>query len=733
MLCPKSGPDEIISQSHLEDNSSLGLVSNSPSNYFFKSDVRTGYLDDGPAPPALEVYSPSSNTFVSTYPRPPPGSTSTRTIPPIPTGSNVPPNPSSGPSDSDSPPSPTFTSTNTKKRNTTAIALGTVFGFLCLLAIGLGAAYYIRKRRKLDGEGQFMALSDEGGDIIGESHQLARPIPIVKMHNAPSQHGILGSLGVALKMKSGRSMAPRRDMLADEDARSLGEWYNRHRSVAGSTWSLKSILGGGMRTRSRHPSGGGFPTAPLGEKDPFADPETISRDEHTGLISLTARTPSRLSRRESSHQSWMSDSSYHDPFSDPIYDYAGDFDSANLYQDYRHGALRDGSTDTLERRLSGRPPLPHLQSVLPVSKGGHPLSPLSEHASQTTLPTLSSQKISSSNSSQDHSGNDTPLNTVDSSSPSLPPRSTSILNTSSSSLGQPIRRTDSWWSRFAMANPLDRRSSGTSRKGTYDIRDPNPPPKLGAIEETSSPQDSPPGVAYEEKPLRLSSMGLTVYPPGPRTQEPRQSSDAGPSRAMLARVYGADGHGKSLSSLKTADSEVIERMAGTMDVVHYLKSRSQSENRRSMSGLSIETYSSASVSEHEDKNVDTPRGGNGEGPDDENLILFASPLEIDTMSPTFRHPLSADQGDDPTLPHAVDAALPTIGSKKTKTPTSPSRVADKVRQFERRMSMEVPMSPTTPNTKHREERTKKRVEVNYGLAPKPSLFVANPDRGSTDS
>jgi hypothetical protein len=98
------------------------------------------------------------------------------------------------------------------------------------------------------------------------------------------------------------------------------------------------------------------------------------------------------------------------------------------------------------------------------------------------------------------------------------------------------------------------------------------------------------------------------------------------------------------------------------------------------------------------------------------------------MSPTFRHPLSADQGDDPTLPHAVDAAQPTIG-KKTKTPTSPGAVADKVRQFERRMSMEVPVSPTTPNTKHREERTKKRVEVNYGLAPKPSLFVANPDRG----
>lgn len=553
-----------------------------------------------------------------------------------------------------------------------------------------------------------MALTDEDGDIVGETHRLARAIPIVKMHNAPSQHGILGSLGVALKMRNGRSNAPRRDMLADEDARSLGEWYNRPRSVVGSTWSLKSILGAGMKTRSRHPSSGGFPPSPSEEKDPFTDTENITRDEHTGLISLTARTPTRLSRRETSHHSWRSESSYHDPFSDPVYDHAGDFDSADLYHGLRHVTPGDETRETLERQTSRAsvrpPPLLPLQSVLPVSRGGHPLSPLSEHTSQSTLPS----QIISSNSSHGHSTNDSPLN-AGGSSPSLPPRTISIINTSSSSLGQPVRRTDSWWSRFSRAN--------TSRKGTYDIRDPNPPPKLGAIEE-ASPRGSTLAAPDEEARSHFpTTLGPTVYPPRHRTQKSGEPSDGGPSKLIPTRVYAAEGYGKSFSSLKTSDSEAIERMAGTMDVVHYLKSRSHSENRRSVSGLSIETFSSAS--EHEDNDVITPRG------ERDNLILFASPSEMQPMSPTFRHPLSADQGDDPSLPHAVDAAQPTM-------PISPGSVADKVRNFERRMSMEVPVSP---NTKQREERTKKRVEVNYGLAPKPSLFVANPDRGggSTDS
>jgi hypothetical protein len=342
----------------------------------------------------------------------------------------------------------------------------------------------------------------------------------------------------------------------------------------------------------------------------------------------------------------------------------------------------------------------------------------------------------SSNSSQGHSSNEISLNVVE--SPSAPPKTVSIINSSNSSLLsggiQPIRRSDSWWSRFSRANLLDRRSSGVSRKATYEIRDPNPPPKLGAIEEANSPRESTLAATDEAKPPQVPPILHTAYSPGGSDQGVGQSSDAGPFRAIPTRVYAVDGHGKSLSSLRTADSEVIERMAGTMDVVHFMKSRNQSQNRYSASALSIDTYSSASVSEQEPKTADTRGERGGLRPDDDNLILFASPLEMKPTSPTFRHPLAADQGDDPTLPHAVDAALPTTESNESEAPTSPGNVADRVRQFERRMSVEAPVSPTTPNTKYREERTKKRVEVNYGLVPKPSLFVANPDRSaSTDS
>ena len=710
------------------DKLSLGLVSDSHHPYFLVSEVRTGYSDDGPAPSSLDVYSPPSSTFVSAYTPPPPGSTPTPTMPPIPV-SNALSSYSSRSSGLMSTPPPTVTGTKTGKGNATAIELGTIFGIIVLLVVVICTVYYIRRRRQLDGARQFMALSDEDADIIGETHQIARPIPIAKMHNAPSSHGILGSLGAVLKIKSPRSIAPRRDMLADEDARSLGEWYNRQRSVAGSTWSLKSILVGGMRTRGRQASTTTSPN--FGEKDPFADQESVMRDERTGLISLTTRVPSRLSRQETSHHSWRSGSSYRDPFSDPIYDNTGHFDSAELYQDYGHIATANESTEASERhiiRASSRPPLPQLQSVLPVVQGGHLLSPLLEHTSQSTLP---SQKISPSNSSHDHSANDIPLTALDSglSSPSVPPRPSSIINTSNSSLlsggSLPIRRSDSWWSRFSRVNLLDRRSSGTLQKATYEIRDPNPPPKLGAIEESTSPQASPPGVADGEDPSQPPTLGHTVYPPGHRPQELHHTHSL---KAIPSRVYGADEHGKSLSSLRTADSEAIERMAGTMDVVHYLKSRSQSGYRNSVGGLSIDTSSSASVSEREDKNVNVGR----EGLDDDNLILFASPLETKPTSPTFRHPLAADQGDDPTLPDAVDAALPANETQMANLSTVPTgSVNDMVQQFERRMSMEAPVSQTTPNTKHREERTKKRVEVNYGLAPKPSLYVANPDRSAS--
>ena len=61
-----------------------------------------------------------------------------------------------------------------------------------------------------------------------------------------------------------------------------------------------------------------------------------------------------------------------------------------------------------------------------------------------------------------------------------------------------------------------------------------------------------------------------------------------------------------------------------------------------------------------------------------------------------------------------------------------SAVAARVQEFERRMTQQE-LSPPPTNTKKREERSRKPSVVNYGLVPKASLFVANPDHRAASS
>jgi hypothetical protein len=61
-------------------------------------------------------------------------------------------------------------------------------------------------------------------------------------------------------------------------------------------------------------------------------------------------------------------------------------------------------------------------------------------------------------------------------------------------------------------------------------------------------------------------------------------------------------------------------------------------------------------------------------------------------------------------------------------PHSPG-VTERVRAFERRMSRDSGPPPLPTNTRRREERATPRPVVRYGLVPRASLFVANPDGG----
>lgn len=673
--------------------------------------ILTGYSDNGPASSTLQVYDPSSDSFISSYYPSASGTTST------PSGSNTSPT-STGPNSS---PSSQTSTTEPASDNRIPIIVGTIFGILGLVLIGLGTAYYIYKRSETRrGQRQFMALSDEDGD---GDNSTTRHIPAVRMHADIGRHGIFSSLGplsAALKVRAGRSAAPRRDMLADEDDRSIGDWYNDRRGdgTAGSSWSLKSILGAGAIRRES--SVGSYASAPWREKlDPFSDGPSLMQDENRGFIggATTSRGYRQVNR--SSH-------SYRDPFADPIQEERESFDSTDLYRD--HGDYTEGleqpPTSSSVRLV---PNILPLQTVLPI---GHPLSPVSEHTSQSTLARRSDsshgQSIEVGFSQQDSSSSGQPRTTsikssinsaLAPSSHSLSPQTSLVSATSGPSLlnlNPLMKRSNSWWLRFAPTGLLDRRSSGTSRRMELEIRDPNPPPRLSIIEERKS---------YAEKTSPLDSASSNA-PPSASQQARGLQHEAEAStlpQAASTRLYGVDRHGKSVSSLKTADSEAIERMACAMDVVQRITTRSHrgTGSMGSIGGLSLDTHTSTPFLERR-----ISKDG-GEDHTEENLIMFASPVEIERRATISQSLEYAD--DEP----AHTSSRSNISSPVSTAPhSSSSNVAERVRTFERRMSMETPVSPPLTNTRHREERTKKVVEVNYGLARRPDLFITNPDRTS---
>ncbi|KDR78836.1 hypothetical protein GALMADRAFT_244433 [Galerina marginata CBS 339.88] len=697
-----------------------------------------GYEDNGPAPAPLQIYDPSSSTFVPTY-TPPPAASMTQTLPtpsqtnhnsptgfpstsgvqPTATNPNNPPGGGGGDSNDDG-----------KNSSTTAIAVGTAFGVMGLILVSLGATYYVRRQhRNRVGERQFLALGGMDGDDGDESPHFDGQIPVVGMHELDespvhgnghrgflSSLGIAGALGVGTKMRTVRnSQYQRRDMLADEDTRSFGEWYNSRAKDgrAGSSWSLRSILGGG-RLRSRDGSTtshgtGGFPTPWREKVDPFSDGAAATRDEETGFIGAAAGARPR-NRREMSYTSYASSRSgvsYRDPFVDPIEEDLRDgFSPTELYVDHSDEGHEFSGPSV---RHIAPTQLPAIRTVLPLSQQvGQTLSPLSEHTSQSTL---ALQTFSTSGSSQAHSSENVPSPFAGGSTsqatsltsfsrspsnpttPGSPPlKSTSIIGASDPALlstNQPMRRSNSWWTRFSRSSLLDRRSSDASRT-RYDIRDPNPAPRLGAIEEASS--GSAPGTAKSS--------------PGSGGGKQRQTSV---SRANSGRMYGgaATGHGKSMTSLRTADSEAIERMAGNMDVVQKERSRWGSGSTSSAGGLSVDTH--ASVLEDGEKEV---VGGEHR----EDLMFFASPVE----EPSVPLPSSP--------PSAYKATFVPVGPLHLEDPgpSSPGKVSERIQAYERRMS-QGETSPPPTNSKQREERSKKRVEVGYGLVPRASLYVANPD------
>ncbi len=529
------------------------------------------------------------------------------------------------------------------------------------------------------------------------------------------------------------------------------------RNVGGAVLGYAAGSAGGKSTR-RDASAGSRSTGWRGEKeasDPFTDSYGVNKP-------LPSPRP-RMGRQGSSF-------SYKDPFEDY------EVEPFNYDYDPRGGYIRESVDENGYPSLLDPPPRPYLPAKLPppIALDLTHLTPVSEQPSLSTViesnntPTGSSQSLPHTSTTLENSSSSSSISHDH--IPRSPPRKPSSIIDANHPSAIPIRRSNSWWTRFAKAPLLDRRLSGStttgrSSHGPIEIRDPNPlPPRLVPIKESSGP--SP-----ESSHIRSTSGNEG------RSGNHRQYGSGGSGRGDSGRkhghgqVYSTHQHGRSASSFqtsRTADSEMIERMGRTMDIIQrgsYYSDRSFStERERSESGgtpeppppvppippLSILTsahsahtvgtqmMATAAVEEKDSRRV-------GSSALDDDGMLVQSPEDLfDDLSTTIKGRPLGRSLSPPVLSPTTTATPPP--RRKSKSPTGNGNVASRVKAFEKRVSEQrlqeeverarspplkkpslLPSSPSAATrTTSPVGKARPRASV-YGVAPKPSLFVANPD------
>ncbi len=305
------------------------------------------------------------------------------------------------------------------------------------------------------------------------------------------------------------------------------------------------------------------------------------------------------------------------------------------------------------------------------------------------------------------------------------PRPSSILDLNPPPSQPPIRRTNSWWARFAKAPLLERRGTESSSRngGFIDIRDPNPPPRLLTIKESAHSRRPSDGSA-EATPRRKPSIGANRARAGTPTRKPS--------------LYHETIHGRSASSLQTANTDLLERLGGTMDIVQ--RDGTLDSQQAPLTAPDDEFGVGGGLS-------------SGSGPPLRALLVRGEPsyhstrtasssVSASVESPMIQSPLrsaATSPADEYTYP-PLSSSLPSEGvaagmvAEHAGSPPRSPGVAERVRVFERRISRESAPPPPPTSTRQREERltpppAAARPAVRYGLVPRPSLFVANPDRG----
>lgn len=496
-------------------------------------------------------------------------------------------------------------------------------------------------------------------------------------------NGILAHLGIDKFNRQPGQL--RKDMFADEDTRSFG-WaghsgtMQRRSSEGTSVWSLRSVSALVRGVIGREPSGSG---GDQGDHDWEKTESHLREGAKEGLIrqeSLRSEYSSHLT-----HQRDGSFWSYTDPFEDPFPD--DEYDSLDLHLGTpEKDADYDNSLPISDEMLTTSDPQ---DFVWPFSMRSRTLTPLRE-ASHTTL----SDPPDSLPSLQPPSHGQTTSAHVEMAVLS-PPTSTSptCYSPTTSRLSDPLvtsalqyspisgptlspslsARPDSWWSRLTKSPLLDRRTSITSKP--LDFRDPTPVPPLGKLEETKQP------------PWAESSADTLA----------------------LASVDEPAGHGRSLSSAhsgRTANTDSAEHLGAKYDVVQRLPSDGSSLRH-------VPSFGSAEITQQGMYAVN---------------IRERSEISLTSNSPHVDPPHPTSSPASPVMTMGVEAP----SKSDLTTQKRGAIVTSRVREYERKLSQESEsrqiLSPR--NTRRREEiPSRTRPTIQYGVAPRASLFIANPDLG----
>ncbi|PFH52939.1 hypothetical protein AMATHDRAFT_45847 [Amanita thiersii Skay4041] len=605
-----------------------------------------GYGSSGPISPSLTIYDASNGIFETTYSPPSPMTTTTKyTMMPTTSDSqsNVHPTSTGGPNGD---------SGNDNQRDranrTKAIALGVSFALLGLVLVAV-FVYYARQRyqRRHQGGGHFVSLS---GDDDGYDHHHSIPAVVMVERGSLSGRrymtGLFSTFQIAGVMggRPDRVTGRRKDMLADEDDQSDWHYLRNRRRTDNSSFSFRSFFSGHNASRAPSFTNASMTSHWRDKSNPF--PDEVLKDEVDSLITK----PSMISvPQHQVHGELLSSQYYTDPFSH-----------------VSEGSEEEGLYDMTS---------PRDQSLMPSLGPRGDIA--SKHVSTQTVRSRLEDSGSFAPSNLDH--NSPKLGSISASSETtssgihnvIPvPVPSSFINANPRPTHD-INRSNSWWTRFTRSSFLERGPSNPSKISPLSLEHRD----LGLF--SLEP--------IEERPNSVVLKSTVV-------KSVEVSSNEFDFHSGSSGAY--DGkHGKSFSSLGTANTEAIERIGGAMDVIQRIRTASYRSSIGSTFNDSIETK------EHEDSPCE---------------CQDIHPLEPAPAGPS-ENPF-ASQDDEhinsrSIIPPNVDSCPSPITTDRR---PMGALVATHVQAYERRLSQD-----------HEEKRN--IVAVKYGLAPRPSLYIANPE------